>query len=141
MGTLSETSLCDLSSTYWPVFLHSSYIFVRTFHSHAGVAQAPQAPSETRRKPTGTLCCCWEDYEIHRDIYLLSLVNVGERSNLTVFVGTKDFAQGAGGHFTVQAIDINSLIFVLFTHRLVTLPFGSGKENKFNPNLVLVNFW
>lgn len=82
----------------------------------------------------------WEDCEKQKDIYLLSLVNICEKSNLTVFVGTKDFAQGAGGHFTVQAIDINSLIFVLFAHRLVTLPFGSAKENKFKAYLVLVSF-
>lgn len=59
---------------------------------------------------------------------------------MTVFVGTKDFAQGAGGHFTVQTIDINSLVFVFFAHWLVTLPFGSAKENKFKTNLVLMSF-
>lgn len=68
------------------------------------------------------------------------LVNICERSNLTVFVGTKDFAQGAGGHFTVQTININSLIFMLFAHWLVTLPFRSAKENKFKTNMVLMSF-
>lgn len=80
------------------------------------------------------------DYDIQKDIYLLLLVNICERSNLTVFVGTKDFAQGAGGYFTVQTIDINSLIFMFFAHWLVTLPFRSAKEYKIKTNLVLMSF-
>ena len=85
--------------------------------------------------PVDSSVSCWEDYEIQKDIYLLSLVNVCERSNLTVFVGTKDFAQGAGWHFTVQTIDVNPLLFMLFAHWLVTLPFGSAKESNFKTNL------
>lgn len=76
------------------------------------------------------------DGKKQKDIYLLLLVNVCERSNLTVFVGTKDFAQGAGGYFTVQTIDIDSLIFMLFTHWQVTLFFRPAKESKFKTNLV-----
>ena len=76
------------------------------------------------------------DKKIQKHIYLLLLVNVCERSNLTVFVGTKDFAQGAGGYFTVQTIDIDSLIFMLFAHWQVTLSFGPEKESKFKTNSV-----
>lgn len=64
--------------------------------------------------------------------YLLAFVNGGQRGHLTVFVGTKDLAERAGGHLTAQAVDVNLLVFVLLTHEVlfslgVQWPEGQGQ--------------
>lgn len=55
--------------------------------------------------------------------YLLPLENVCERRNLAIFMSTKNFTHWTCGHFTTQAININFLIFMFFTHRLFSFSF------------------
>lgn len=58
--------------------------------------------------------------------YLLPLEHMCERCHLTILVSTEHLAQGAGGHFTVEAVDVDALIFVLLTHGLVGFLFWPG---------------
>lgn len=60
--------------------------------------------------------------------YLLPLEHVSEGSHLAILVCPKDFAQRAGGDFTVQTVDVDALLFVLLTHGLVRLLFWSGRR-------------
>lgn len=67
--------------------------------------------------------------------YLLALVNGGQWGHLTVLVGTKDLAERAGGHLTAQAVDIDLLLFMLLTHKVllglgVQWPGGSGQGGR-----------
>lgn len=54
-------------------------------------------------------------------LYLLCHVDAGERCHVTVFVFSEHFAHGAGRRLTGQAVDINLLLFMLFTHQLLLL--------------------
>lgn len=60
--------------------------------------------------------------------YLLPLEHVSEGSHLAVLVCPEDLAQRAGGHFAVQTVDVDALIFVLLTQGLVGLLFWSGRR-------------
>ena len=54
-----------------------------------------------------------------RACYLLPLEHVSEGSHLAVLVRSEDLAQRAGGHFAVETVDVDALIFMLLTHGLV----------------------
>jgi hypothetical protein len=43
-------------------------------------------------------------------------------------MGAKNLAQGTGGHFTVQTIDVDAFLFMLFTHGLVQFFFWPGRR-------------
>ena len=51
--------------------------------------------------------------------YLLTFVNGGQWGHLTVLVGTEDLAEGAGGDFTAQAVDVDLLVLMLLTHEVL----------------------
>lgn len=53
---------------------------------------------------------------------------MSEGSHLAVLVSTKHLAQGAGGHFAVQAVDVDALLFVLLTHGLIRFLFWPGRR-------------
>lgn len=54
-------------------------------------------------------------------LYLLSHVNAAERRHLTVLVFAEHFAHGAGRRLTGQAVDVDFLLIVVFTHQLLLL--------------------
>lgn len=65
--------------------------------------------------------------------YLLAFVNGGQRGHLTVLVGAKDLAERAGGHLTAQTVDVNLLVFMFLTHKVlfslgVQWPEGQGQD-------------
>lgn len=47
--------------------------------------------------------------------------DIAERSDLTVLVISKHLTQGTGGDATGDAVDVDLLVFVLLTHRLLQL--------------------
>lgn len=53
---------------------------------------------------------------------------MGQGSHLAVLMSAKNLAQGAGGHFTVQTVDVDAFLFMLLTHGLVQLFFWPGKR-------------
>ena len=63
-----------------------------------------------------------------RACYLLPLEHVSEGSHLAVLVRPEDLAQRAGGHFAVETVDVDALVFMLLTHGLVGLLFWSGRR-------------
>lgn len=69
-------------------------------------------------------------------LYLLFHIDVAERSHITVLVFSEHFAHGAGRRLTGQAVDINLLLFMFFTHQLPLLwlyihkPGGDKKYNR-----------
>lgn len=51
---------------------------------------------------------------------------MGEGSHLAVLVSAEHFAQGAGGHLAVQAVDVDAFLIVLLTHGLLRLFLWPG---------------
>lgn len=51
--------------------------------------------------------------------YLLAFVNGGQWGHLAVLVGAEDLTEGAGGHLTAQAVDIDLLLFVFLAHEVL----------------------
>lgn len=65
----------------------------------------------------------------------MAFVNGRQWGHLTVFVGTKDLAERAGGHFTAQAVDVDLFLFVFLAHEVllslgVQWPEGEWAEGK-----------
>lgn len=60
--------------------------------------------------------------------YLLPLEHMSEGSHLAVLVCPKDLAQRAGGHFAVQAVDVDAFLFMLLAPGLVGLLFWSERR-------------
>lgn len=44
---------------------------------------------------------------------------MGQGSHLAVLMSAKNLTQGAGGHLTIQTVDIDALLFMILTHGLV----------------------
>lgn len=51
--------------------------------------------------------------------YLLCLEDAVQRRHLTIFVGSEHFTEGAGGNAAGDAVDVDLLCLVIFTHRLL----------------------
>lgn len=54
-------------------------------------------------------------------LYLLPHIDAAERCDITLLVFSEHFAHGAGRRLTGEAVDIDLLLLVFFTHQLLLL--------------------